>query len=161
MLLDLKAFSEAAVGHGLPFHKSQAGMEIAGADLVFLVHFIQPSMGEQNTFRRMLYRFEAWGGKLKKLGLEKPPADESLEIEAHPAGRRPSANWAKIIRRVYEIDPLVCPESGAGMRLIAVIDDEFVVRKILKHLSLWEEPRTRAPPEPEQPLDIEYVPFLD
>jgi hypothetical protein len=47
------------------------------------------------------------------------------------------------------------------MRLIAVIDDEFIVRKILKHLKLWEEPIPRAPPEPEQPPDIEYTPFFD
>ncbi len=93
--------------------------------------------------------------------MEKPSADDILEVDVPPSGRRPSANWARLIRRVYEVDPLVCPACGAGMRLIAVIDDDFVVRKILKHLSLWEEPRTRAPPEPEQPPDIEYVPFLD
>ena len=64
-------------------------------------------------------------------------------------------------RRVYEVDPLVCPNCGVEMKVVAVIDDEYIVRKILKHLSLWEEPRTRAPPEPEQIPDIEYAPLLD
>jgi hypothetical protein len=49
------------------------------------------------------------------------------------------------------------------MRLISFIEDELIVRKIQKHLKLWEEPIPRAPPVPEQeqPPDIEYVPFLD
>jgi hypothetical protein len=46
------------------------------------------------------------------------------------------------------------------MKVISVIDTMHIIRKILKHLKLWEEPIPRAPPEPE-PLDIEYVPFLD
>jgi hypothetical protein len=36
-----------------------------------------------------------------------------------------------------------------------------VIRKTLKYLSLWEEPIPRAPPEPEQLPDIEYVPIFD
>ena len=130
--------------------------------LVFLAKLTShvPNRGEHLT-RHYGYYSSVKRGQRKKLGLERPPADETLEIEAPPAGRRPSANWARLIRRVYEVDPLVCPACGAGMMLIAVIGDEFVVRKILKHLSLWEEPRTRAPPEPEQPLDIEHVPVLD
>ena len=45
------------------------------------------------------------------------------------------------------------------MKIVAVIDDGLVVRKILKHLKLWEEPLPRAPPE--QLPDIEYVPIFD
>ena len=79
-------------------------------------------------------------GQRKKLGMEKPSADDILEVDVPPSGRRPSANWARLIRRVYEVDPLVCPACGAGMRLIAVIDDDFVVRKILKHLRFFHFP---------------------
>src|SRR4030042_5525298 len=42
--------------------------------------------------------------------------------------------WARLIAKVYEIDPLVCPRCGSEMRLIAVITDPAEVRKILRHL---------------------------
>ena len=42
--------------------------------------------------------------------------------------------WARLIAKVYEIDPLVCPRCGSEMRLIAVITDPAEVRTILRHL---------------------------
>jgi hypothetical protein len=119
-----------------------------------------PNRGEHLT-RHYGFTSSVKRGQRKKLGQEKPLADKTIEIEAPPVGRRPSADWARLIRRVYEVDPLVCPECGSRMNVISVIDTMDVIRKILKHLKLWEEPIPRAPPEPEQPPDIEYVPFLD
>jgi hypothetical protein len=29
--------------------------------------------------------------------------------------------WARLLSKVYEIDPLVCPKCGAEMKVIAVI----------------------------------------
>jgi hypothetical protein len=129
--------------------------------LVFLANLTShiPNRGEHLT-RHYGFYSSVKRGQRKKLGLEKPLADETLEIEASPAGGRPSADWARLIRRVYEFDPLVCPACGSQMKVISVIDTMHIIRKILKHLKLWEEPIPRAPPEPE-PLDIEYVPFLD
>ena len=42
-------------------------------------------------------------------------------------------NWAALIRRVYEVDPLVCA-CGATMRIVAVITERSVITKILAHL---------------------------
>ena len=42
--------------------------------------------------------------------------------------------WAKLIAKVYETDPLVCPRCGSEMRPIAVITDPAEVRTILSHL---------------------------
>ncbi|MGK2858300.1 MAG: hypothetical protein ACSLFQ_13950 [Thermoanaerobaculia bacterium] len=43
-------------------------------------------------------------------------------------------NWAALIRRVYEADPLVCA-CGATMRIVAVITERSVITKILAHLA--------------------------
>ena len=48
----------------------------------------------------------------------------------------PSKGWAKMIRKVYEVDPLICSRCGAQMRIIAFIEDEKVIDKIIKHLKL-------------------------
>jgi hypothetical protein len=42
--------------------------------------------------------------------------------------------WAKLITKVYEVDPLVCCRCGSAMTVIAVITDPPEVRKILRHL---------------------------
>jgi len=43
-------------------------------------------------------------------------------------------NWAALIRRVYEVDPLLCA-CGATMRIVAVITERSVITKILAHLA--------------------------
>jgi len=40
-----------------------------------------------------------------------------------PVDARRKANWARLIQKVYEVDPLEYPNCGATMRIIALIDD--------------------------------------
>ncbi len=58
-------------------------------------------------------------------------------------------NWARLIQKIYEVDPMVCSKCGNLMYVIAFIEVPDVIRKILKHLGLWNvkrKPRPRAPP---------------
>lgn len=60
---------------------------------------------------------------------------------------RARAAWARLIRKVYEADPLECPRCKGPMRVIALIDDLGVVRRIIEHLGRWApEPAERGPP---------------
>jgi hypothetical protein len=61
--------------------------------------------------------------------------------------QRARAAWARLIRKVYEADPLECPKCKGPMRIIALIDDPGVVRRILEHLGRWA-PETSAPGPP-------------
>jgi len=57
--------------------------------------------------------------------------------------------WASLIKLVYEVDPLKCPNCGGTMKIIALIDrsrQPEVVEKILRHCGLWREAKPRAPP---------------
>ena len=49
---------------------------------------------------------------------------------------------------IYEVDPLTCPKCQGQMRIIAFIEDEEVIEKILKHLGLWDL-KVRPPPKAE------------
>jgi hypothetical protein len=54
---------------------------------------------------------------------ERPDMD-GLGPEAESQARRAAKiAWAKMIRKVYEVDPLTCPECGAQMRVILLIED--------------------------------------
>ena len=42
--------------------------------------------------------------------------------------------WARLIARIYEIDPFICPRCSSKMRILALITDPGEVKKILRHL---------------------------
>ncbi len=44
---------------------------------------------------------------------------------------RRKANWARLIQKVYEVDPLKCLYYGATMRIIALIDVARFLRGFL------------------------------
>lgn len=70
-------------------------------------------------------------------------------------------NWARLIQKVYNVDPLVCPKSLGSMKIISLIDDLDVIKKILKHLGLWlskRPPLLRAHALPE-PVRIDYLDY--
>ena len=76
-------------------------------------------------------------------------AGSGAESDAQPtdckpcrATRRP---WAELMKRVFEIDVLVCPNCEGQRELIAFLTDALVVRKILLHLGLDSEPPLPAP----------------
>jgi hypothetical protein len=41
---------------------------------------------------------------------------------------------AKLIKKVYGVDPLICPKCGSEMNIIAIIMDPEETAKILHHL---------------------------
>ena len=65
-----------------------------------------------------------------------------------PEERRiPSKKWRELIKKVWEVDPLLCPNCGGEMKIIALIDERAVIEKILRHLGLWVGyGASRAPP---------------
>lgn len=40
--------------------------------------------------------------------------------------------WARLVAKVYEIDPLVCPKCGGKMKVTAVIENPDEIRRILR-----------------------------
>jgi hypothetical protein len=53
--------------------------------------------------------------------------------------------WANLIRRVYEVDPLVCPRCGARMRVTGFITEPSVIKRILDHIRK-RDTASRSPP---------------
>ena len=47
-------------------------------------------------------------------------------------------NWARLIQKIYEVDPLICPKCQGQMKIISIIDNFEIIDKILKHLNLWD-----------------------
>ena len=44
------------------------------------------------------------------------------------------ASWARLLRMVFEVDPLTCPQCGAEMKVISVITAPALIDKLLRHV---------------------------
>ena len=54
-------------------------------------------------------------------------------------------SWAKLLKRVFEIDLAHCPSCGGELKIIAAILESPVIEKILMHLGLQARAPPRAP----------------
>ncbi len=71
-------------------------------------------------------------GKKRKTG-EDPSPPPIIDDEVSFV---PSKGWAEMIRKVYEVDPLLCPQCGGRMTIISFIGDHKVIDKIIAHFKL-------------------------
>ena len=60
----------------------------------------------------------------------------------------------------YHVNPLLCPKCSGSMRIISLIDDSDVIKKILKHLGLWLPKRAPAPKANAPPKAV-LIDYLD
>ena len=58
-----------------------------------------------------------------------------------------------MIKKVYEIDPLICPKCGGTMRIVSFIEDHAVIDKIILHLKLTF--KAERPPPVQTQLAVE------
>jgi len=81
-------------------------------------------------------------GKIRKAGVDPshPPVIED-EITSVP-----QRGWAEMIRKVHEVDPLLCPSCGGRMRIISFIEEPKVIDRIIGHLKLTFEAERPPPP---------------
>ena len=68
---------------------------------------------------------------------------------AEPPRKRCSPSWARLIAKVYQVDPLLCTRCGQRMSIVAFLTDVFAIRKILDHLGLSTPEAEKPPPQRE------------
>jgi hypothetical protein len=85
-------------------------------------------------------------------------AEPRTPVECHAARACPALSgmtWAQRLKRVFNIDIGVCGHCGGAVRVIACIEDQEAIDRILTHLRQKEQntpirpllvPPTRAPP---------------
>jgi hypothetical protein len=96
-----------------------------------------------------------------------PIAEASTDKPDEPPTKS-RITWARLLKRVFNIDVEICAECSGKAKVIAAIEDPIVIRKILTHLGLPTKPpiihpaRTRGPPPgPSPDEDYSQVPAFD
>jgi len=77
-----------------------------------------------------------------------------LPLLEHSLQYVPRKGWAEMIRKLYELDPLLCPKCGGRMRIIAFIKDYAVIDKIINHLKLAFMAERPPPPQAQPQLSM-------
>ena len=100
-----------------------------------------PNKGEQ------MVRYYGYYSNVSRGKRQKENQDGHIPyiLEQEGSKKECRKNWARLIQKIYEVDPLTCPKCHGRMRIISFIEDEEVIKKILKHLGLWD---VKARPRP-------------
>ena len=91
------------------------------------------------------------------------PADEPAQKDSTPEdgeainertthGRPMRLGWAKLLKRVFNLDSEHCPNCGGELKIIAAILERPSIEKILTHLGLQARAPPRAPARGQRPL---------
>jgi hypothetical protein len=113
------------------------GQNGAGQETMDYLEFIArvtshiPDKGQVTVRYYGLYA-NAHRGKVRKAGL----SPFALRIAKEQENRIPSKGWAEMIRKVYEVDPMLCPQCGGTLKVVAFITDYAAVDRIIDHLKL-------------------------
>ena len=78
--------------------------------------------------------------------VERAEAAPPDTCEASCAHHRPvPLSWARMLKRVFDLDLEHCPNCGGELKIIAAILEQPVIEKILTHLGLQARAPPRAP----------------
>ena len=113
-----------------------------------------PNKGEQ------MVRYYGFYSNVSRGKRKKQDQDNLIPSILEPDGssKEHRKNWARLIQKIYEVDPLTCAKCGGKMKTLSFIEDPEIVKKILKHLGLWEV-KARPPPKTNAPssnINIDY-----
>ena len=88
-----------------------------------------------------------------------------------PGQKAARSRWAQLLARIYEVFPLICPDCGAEMKILAFLTDPLTVGTLLRHVGLPASPPALTPargppsegpdPDPEPLLDLDQTPAFD
>jgi len=133
-LLSLKRLSFSEPQGQLSYQYGKEAEELEQMDyLEFIARITShiPDKGQVMVRYFGLYA-NAHRGKMHK----REQGQHKLLVIDEECPRIPRRGWAAMIRKVYETDPLICPNCQGQMRIIAFITDYPVVDRIINHLKL-------------------------
>jgi len=87
-----------------------------------------PNQGEQMV-RYYGYYSNVSRGKRQMAGKND---DGPCILDAQEDSKAFRKSWARLIQKIYEVDPLICPKCRGIMRIISFIEDKQVIRAILR-----------------------------
>ena len=96
-----------------------------------------PGKGEQMVRYYGYYSNKSRGMRKKEENNDDNARSELVAVESDISRKKFRKNWVRLIQKIYNVDPLLCPKCGSEMQIISFIEDDATIKKILMHLDLW------------------------
>jgi hypothetical protein len=139
-------------------HDGCAGQDFSGTIAYPALDFLAalcthiPDAGQQ-----LIRYYGGWShvrrARARKTG--SPPARSAPAFDTRNGCASPSKRaWARLIKKVYEADPLLCRRCSRPLKIISLIDSASIIERILRHLKLWDRPE--RPPPASAPSTLYY-----
>ncbi len=88
---------------------------------------------------------EGWIKKQEEQETSKVEDDTEVQRQDIKKGSAERSAWARLINKVYGINPLICEKCGSDMCIVAFIMDLEQIDKIIKHLKKQGRPLSDIP----------------
>jgi hypothetical protein len=114
-------------------HHPQTGatrMEFDALEMIRRLCAQIPDARQHMTLYYGWYSHRARGERRKASAADRSSASE-VEVRVTTARSR---SWARLMRRIFEVDPLLCPQCNVEMQIVSVIQEVTVVDRLLAHL---------------------------
>ena len=81
--------------------------------------------------REQMVRYYGYYSNVSRGKRKKQNQDERIPciLESDESSKEHRKNWARLIQKIYEVDPLTCPKCSGKMKVISVIEDQDVIKK--------------------------------
>ncbi len=121
-----------------------------------------PEPGQQLIRNWGYYSNASRAKRLRESSLQSsapPMQDQQRKPDSDEGQRQRRLGWAKMIQKVYEIDPLLCSFCGAEVKILSFIIESKTIKKILDWMGLPSHKPEPLAPSPPIFKDTVYVPF--
>ena len=100
--------------------------------------------------QHMVRYYGAYANRRRRRLQEAAKGAASMDAAGPAEGQRaaPRASWARLLHKIFELDPLLCPKCQVEMKIVSVITEPAVIDRILAHI---EETGGRDPFEERGP----------
>jgi len=113
------------------------------------------AMLAQHIPHRRRHQFRHYGAAnakvRKRLGIAGKPIEPAAPEVTASRGKR---SWARLIWKIFGVDPLICPKCGGQRIILAVIFDDASLVRIAAHLGLPSQPPAQAPARAPPPTPV-------
>jgi len=116
------------------------------------IHRITSHIPDPRRHCQRFYGAYSNRGRIRPAAREDPTAGLAAPIavkDNSDCSREARSTWARLVRKIFEADPLLCP-CGGRMRIVSFITDARVVGRILRHRESGRC-KTQDPFEPRPP----------
>jgi len=109
----------------------RTGESIKRLDVLDWIHAITSQIPDARS-----HLTRSYGRYANRVRGSRRESDTTLEPEAEPAfSKARRASWARLLKRIFEVDPMLCPRCGSELAVVAAITEPDVIDRILRHIA--------------------------